>query len=196
MRIPFSKALAVASCMATCLSGQVRAAEVGGVVVEESVHLAGRQLQLNGAGVSKRLVFKVYAIGLYLQDQRRTTEAVLSSDGPRRLFIRLLRDITPDEFEDAVIDQLPDGPEALDARVAAQLENLGKAISRQANGLRRGDQLTLDWIPGTGTVVELNRRPLTAPLHDIRVYNALLNIWLGDKADPGLKTVLLGRAPA
>lgn len=197
MTLSFTTALAAASCMATCLHSPIRAAEVGGVELEESVQVAGRHLQLNGAGVSMRLVFKVYAIGLYLQDQRRTTEAVLSSDGPRRLFIRMLRDITADEFEDAVLDKLTNGPDKPDTRVAEHMLRLGKAISAQPHGLRRGDLLTLDWIPGTGTVIELNRRPVTQPLHDIAFYNALLNIWLGEKpADPSLKPVLLGRAPA
>lgn len=197
MRIPFQKTLTVASCVASCFYSSVRAAEVDGVKLEESVQVAGHQLQLNGAGVSSRLIFKIYAIGLYLQDQRRTSEAVLTSHGPRRLFIRLLRDVTSDEFEDAVLTKLAGPPGAQDGEMTEHMRRLGKAIASQPQGLRRGDLLTLDWIPGTGTVVELNRRPLTKPLQDIAFYNALLNIWLGDKpADARLKTVLLGHTPA
>lgn len=195
MHIPFKMVLAVTSCMASCFYGPARAAEVGGVKLDESVQVAGHQLHLNGAGVSSRLIFKIYAIGLYLQDPRRTPEAVLTSHGPRRLFIRLLRDVTPAEFEEAVLNKL--AATALpDASLAEHMLRLGKAIAAQPQGLRRGDLLTLDWIPGTGTVVELNRQPLTQPLQDIAFYNALLNIWLGDKpADARLKTVLLGHAP-
>jgi hypothetical protein len=166
------------------------------VTLEESVHVAGHQLQLNGAGVSSRLIFKIYAIGLYLQDHRRTPEAVLSSRGPRRLFIRLLRDVSSEEFEDAVLNKLAASAPQQDNALTAHMLRLGKAIASQPQGLRQGDLLTLDWIPGIGTVVELNRRPLTPPLQDIAFYNALLNIWLGDKpADARLKTGLLGHTP-
>lgn len=41
----------------------------------------------------------------------------------------------------------------------------------------------------------MNRRPLTAPVRDIAVYQALLALWLGDNpADPQLKSRLLGHA--
>ncbi len=196
MRIHFNIALAVTSFVAGSFQGSARAADVGGVRLDESVQVAGHQLQLNGAGVSSRLIFKIYAIGLYLQAPRRTPEAVLTSHGPRRVFIRLLRDVTSEEFEDAVISKLADtAPQ--DAGLAEHMLRLGKAIASQPQGLRRGDLLTLDWIPGTGTVVALNSRPLTPPLRDITFYNALLNIWLGENpADNHLKNVLLGQTPA
>ncbi|KAF1045004.1 chalcone isomerase family protein [Xylophilus sp.] len=186
-----SAALAVASCIAAAAPGASQAANVGGVELEDSVQLAGRQLTLNGAGIGFRLVFKVYAIGLYLPDRRRTTEAVLATDGPRRLFITLLRDVTAEEFEEAILD----GDDTAEPAIAAQLAQLGRTIASRARGLRRGDLLTLDWIPGTGTVVELNRKPLARPMGDLAFYNALLNIWLGEKpTDPALKPVLLGQA--
>lgn len=189
MRTPFKAALAAASCLAGCLCSPARAADAA---LEPSVQVAGQHLRLNGAGISSRLVFKIYAIGLYLQDQRRTPEAVLASSGPRRLFIRLLRDVSAEEFEDAVLGKLAEGTGQHDRQTAEHMLRLGKAIAARPEGLRRGDLLTLDWVPGTGTVVELNRRPLTPPLRDLAFYNALLNIWLGDKpADAGLKTALL-----
>lgn len=53
--------------------------------------------------------------------------------------------------------------------------------------------LALDWVPGTGTVVWRNHKPLTEPLPDIAFHNALLAIWLGDKpADQTLGARLLG----
>ena len=67
----------------------------------------------------------------------------------------------------------------------------------KVGGLRKGDRLTLDWVPGVGTVVALNQKPLLAPIADRSVYNALLNVWLGAKpADSSLKTRLLGLSPA
>ena len=52
-----------------------------------------------------------------------------------------------------------------------------------------------DWIPGTGTVCELNGKRIGEPASDINFYNAVLRIWLGEKpADRSLKPALLGEA--
>jgi len=193
MPTPFKTALAIASCVASCLPSLARAAEAEPALIGASAQVAGQQLQLNGAGISKRLLFKVYTVGLYLRDQRRTTEAVLSSDGPRRLVIRLMRDISAKEFEEAVLDKLAKDIAQMDARVAEQMNGLSQALAHLPSGLRSGDLLTLDWIPGTGTVVEHNRRRVVKPMQDIAFYNTLLNFWLGEQADdPQLKTALLG----
>lgn len=170
--------------------------EMEGVALDESVQVAGKSLKLNGAGVSKRLIFKVYAMGLYLTDHRATVQDVLSMDGPRRVVIAMLRDISGADFNEALQEYAAAEKNNLDEGVGSNMLHLGRAITAQPQGLRKGDTLTLDWVPGTGTVVELNKKPLTAPLRDIAFYNALLNIWLGDKpADPSLKTKLLGRSP-
>lgn len=189
--------LAAACCVVAC-SPALAVTDIGGVALDDSATVDGKSLKLNGGGISMRLVFRVYAMGLYLLDRRRTAEDVLASTGPRRLMIAMLRDVSSEEFDEAVTrcaDGGGSGPvDAARARIAEQMGRLGRAIASQPGGLRRGDLLTLDWVPGTGTVVALNRQPLTEPLQGIAFYNALLNIWLGDKpADPLLKTRLLGR---
>ena len=51
-----------------------------------------------------------------------------------------------------------------------------------------------DWVPGTGTVLTLNGKPMTEAMPEPLFYNALLRIWLGEKpADDDLKEDLLGQ---
>lgn len=172
------------------------AVDLGEVTLEESTQVGGQNLQLNGAGIARRLVFKVYAMGLYLPDRMQRTDAVLATDGPRRMTIVPLRDISGDDFSDAVMGDL--SPERFASpEVRRQLLGLADAIGQRPGGLRRGDVLTLDWVPGVGAVVALNRKPLAAPLRNRAVYDALLMVWLGEKpTDPGLKARLLGTSPS
>ncbi|QHJ00302.1 lipoprotein transmembrane [Xylophilus rhododendri] len=182
-----------AVCASFCATASA-STEVEGVILEESALVGGTRLTLNGAGVGTRLMFKVYAMGLYLQNPARDARDALSIDGPRRLRIVLLRDVSGEDFDDAVTSSAADDRDC-DPRISAQMTQLGRVIARQPQGLRRGDILTLDWVPGTGTVIELNRRPLAAPIGDAAFYQALLNIWLGEKpADSRLKRGLLGSA--
>lgn len=186
-------AMAAAACALFC--GQASAnTEVEGVTLEESALVAGTKLTLNGAGVGTRLMFKVYAMGLYLQNRARDARDALSIDGPRRLRIVMLRDVSGADFDDAVTSSAAEDKDC-DPHISDQMTQLGRVIARQPQGLRKGDILTLDWVPGTGTVIELNLKPITQPMGDAAFYQALMNIWLGDKpTDSRLKTRLLGHA--
>ena len=186
--------LAAASWVAASLPATA-ALQMDGISLEDSVQVAGKNLKLNGAGISMRMIFKVYAMGLYLPNRQDTTRDVLLGDGPKRLMIAMLRDVSGSDFNDELRQYAVAEGASTPAHILDNMLRLGQAIDRQSNGLRKGDTLTMDWVPGTGTMVELNNKPLTAPLHDIAFYKALLNIWLGDKpADSRLKMKLLGQA--
>jgi hypothetical protein len=59
--------------------------------------------------------------------------------------------------------------------------------------VKKGDIVTLDWIPGTGTVSAVNGKQQGEALPDPGFYSAVLRIWLGEKpADSSLKPLLLG----
>lgn len=161
------------------------------------VRVAGQSLRLNGVGVSSRLMFRIYAMGLYLPARRDSMQDIVSRDEPRRLVIRMLRDVDGGTFNQMLMDYADSKNGALPPQVIGPLLHLARLIGSQPQGLRNGDVLTFDWVPGTGTVVELNQKAVTEPLRGTNVYHALLDIWLGDQpADPGLKTKLLGRAEA
>jgi hypothetical protein len=60
--------------------------------------------------------------------------------------------------------------------------------------LKAGEQFTLDWIPGTGTIVSVRGVPQGEPFKEPEFFNALLRIWLGPvPADWKLKDNLLGK---
>jgi hypothetical protein len=186
--------LAAASWLAASLPATA-ALQTDGISLEDSVQVAGKNLKLNGAGISMRMIFRVYAMGLYLPNRQDTTHDVLLGEGPKRLMIAMLRDISGSDFNDELRQYAVADGASIPAHIMDNMLRLGQAIERQANGLHKGDTLTMDWVPGTGALVALNNKPLTAPLHDVAFYKALLNIWLGDKpADSGLKMKLLGQA--
>jgi len=57
--------------------------------------------------------------------------------------------------------------------------------------------VTLDWVPGTGTVVSVRGVAQEPPFPEPEFFQALLRIWLGPApADWQLKERLLGQGPA
>ena len=60
--------------------------------------------------------------------------------------------------------------------------------------LAKGDVFTIDWIPGTGTVISVKGKPQGESFKEQEFFNALMRIWLGpNPAEWKLKESLLGK---
>ncbi|HEV8690916.1 MAG TPA: chalcone isomerase family protein [Ideonella sp.] len=184
---------ALATLCALALALPAAAAEVEGVKLDDLVKVGGKELKLNGAGVRTRVIFKVYVLGLYLQDKKKTPADVLAADGPRRFTLVMLRDVSGADMSEAFVAALnKNSDDAEKSKIAHQIAEFGEMFLK-IDTLRKGAVVTGDWMPGSGTVIQLNGKPLAEPLPDIAFYNAILKIWLGDKpADSSLKPALLG----
>jgi hypothetical protein len=169
--------------------------DVSGYKFEDTAKVAGKDLKLNGAGMRTKLIIKVYAAGLYLPEKKTATADIMKLEGPRRVTLQMARDISSEDFGKAFMDGLNEiVDKAEKQKIVAQIGKMGELFA-SVDGLKKGDVLHLDWIPGTGTQAELNGKKLGEPIPDINFYNAILRIWLGDKpVDRSLKPALLGEA--
>ena len=67
-----------------------RAAEHSGVQFDDSVRLAGTELQLNGLGLRSLFILKAYVAGLYVPARSSHAGDLLAQTGPRRLALKML----------------------------------------------------------------------------------------------------------
>src|SRR5450830_506170 len=179
------------AALAWSLSAQ--AVEVNGVKFEDTARVAGKDLVLNGAGLRTKVIFKVYAAGLYLTEKKSTVPEVLAVGGPRRVAISMLREVSSEDFGKAFTDGL-NANTGKDERnkLLPQIMKFGEVFA-QTPTLKKGDQLSLDWTPNEGTQCYLNGKKIGELMPDVAFYNAVLRIWLGDKpVDSSLKPALLG----
>ena len=168
-----------------------------GVKFEESIELRGTKLQLNGAGTRFRGPFKVYAAGFYLTRKADTPEAVLNAPGPKRISVTMLRDIESNElgklFSRSVEDNMD---KTAFSKIIPGVIRMSQ-IFTDCKKLVAGDNFTVDWIPGTGTVITVNTPKCpqnNEPFKEPEFYNALARIWVGpNPADWKLKEALLGK---
>jgi hypothetical protein len=186
------KTVIAAALFAAAMGNATASVDVAGVKYEESVPVGGKDLLLNGAGVRTKFIIKVYTAGLYLQAREHTTEGVMKSAGPRRIRLVMLRDVSSDDFGTAFMNGLNNNVSPQDkAKIVAQISKYGEMFA-QFDGLKKGDTLDTDWLPGAGAQSYLNGKKVGEVLPDLTFYNAVLRIWLGDKpADDALKTRLL-----
>lgn len=188
------KSLALCATLAAGVTLPARAAtEVAGVKFDDTVSVAGKELKLNGAGLRTKVIFKVYAAGLYLAEKKTTVPEVLAGSGPRRVSITMLREVSSDEFGKSFMEGLNSNTDKVErTRILPQTMKFGEVFA-QIQTLKKGDQMLLDWLPGEGTQCYLNGKKLGELMPDVAFYNAVLRIWLGDKpVDSSLKPALLG----
>jgi hypothetical protein len=168
-------------------------AELGGVKMEERAAIAGTQLQLNGAGVRKRMVFDVYAIGLYLPKKTSSAQEAIAMSGPKRLHIHMLRDVGSEQFASALLERMgANNPEAEMKVLQPRIGELATLMHNMKQA-KKGVAIELDWT-GAAVQVSVDGKPAGRPIAGEDLYRALLRIWLGDKpGQPELKRALLGQ---
>ena len=179
------------------LSAGVLAAtvDVEGVKLQDTVDVAGTKLQLNGAGVRYKAVFKVYVAALYVGQKVATPEEFFAATGPKRMSLTMLREIDSNELGKAFTKGFQDNaPKTEMSKLVPGLIRMGQVFADQKK-LLPGDSFTNDWIPGTGTVITVKGKVQGEPFKEIEFFNALMRIWLGpNPADWKLKDELLGKA--
>ncbi len=168
------------------------ALEMAGVSLQDKLVLDGADSQviLNGAGIRKKLFFKVYLGSLYLPQKRSNAEEVLAADEPARVQMDIL--YTKIEKE-KLVDAWNEGFSA--NLTGDELNALGDRIEK-FNGmfdtLVEGDRVQLDYRPGHGTMVSINGKS-KGRIEGFDFHQALLKIWLGEKpVTSSLKAAMLG----
>ena len=177
--------------LAFALPAQAR--DVSGVKVDDTATVGGKELKLNGAGMRAIVFIKFYAIGLYLPEKKSTPDEVQAEAGPRRVSLTIQREINSEEFGQLFITSMnKNSTKEEKAKVVNQTVKFGEMFA-SLDKVVKGDIITLDWIPGTGTVSTLNGKKIGETLPGIDFYNAVLRIWLGDSpAQESVKKELLG----
>ena len=168
-------------------------AELEGVKLEPTAQVGPATLQLNGAGVRTRVVFKVYVAALYVPQKAGDAAALLAQKGARRITITMLRTVDAQTFADALNDGLRNNhTEAQLAGWKSQIETLNTSL-KAAGEAKKGDVIHLEFVPDAGTRVVVNGQPRGSVIPGEDFFTAVLRIWLGDKpVDNGLKKGLLG----
>ena len=190
-----SAALAALCSSASALAQS--AVDLAGVKYEPAVQVGNSRLQLNGAGIRYKAVFKVYTAGLYLGTRAASPDAVLAAPGAKRMHIVMLRDIDGNELGKLFTRGMQDNASKEDfSKSIAGTIRMSEIFSLRKK-LTTGENFSIDWIPGTGTVVMINGKPAGEPIKEPEFFSSMMKIWLGNNpADAQLKEALLGKSAA
>jgi len=167
--------------------------ELEGQKFDPTVQVGGQTLTLNGVGLRKRAIFKVYVVGLYVPQKSADAAVLIDEKGPRRASLRMLRDVDADSFVNAFSDGLKNN--LSDAQMTALRPQIDAFVStlKGIGEAKKGDVINFDYTPDGGTRITVNGQPRGNAIPGQEFYAAVIRIWLGDKpVDDGLKKGLLG----
>lgn len=186
--------LAAGSAALVACAALAQPVTVAGTAYPSAAQVQGSALLLNGAGVRYKTVFQVYTAGLYLEKKAGSLQEVVAQPGAKRLSITMLRDIDSRELGKLFSRGMEDNMDrATFSKLAPSVLRMGQIFSDHKK-LLVGDPFSIDWVPGTGTVITVKGQRQGEPFPEPEFFRALLGIWLGPQpADWKLKDALLGK---
>lgn len=194
-RTHLQQTLGVLAATGLGLSAAPAAAQttIAGVQFPGEITLGGQKLQLNGAGIRYRTIFKVYAAALYTGAKITTNEGAIRVSGARRLHLVALRDVSGDEFGKLFTRSMEANASREEfAKSITSVIRMGQ-IFADARAFKEKDVILIDYIPGTGTVMAHRGKQLGEAFKEPEFASLMMKIWFGPKpADEPLRIALLG----
>ncbi len=184
----------------------VLAAEIGGVVLPETLKAGETELKLNGYGLRTKFGFKVYAVGLYIKDKSADNAKLINTDEPMILYMhyrrtapqKKVRAVYYDSFASVLkIPEQDNYDESTDyGPQKEQILDFIKAVTKYK--IMKNDIYTFIYLPGKGTELYVSNKDgksLIQTIPGLDFKKALFAIWLVDGAPVGkkLQKKLLGK---
>ena len=182
--------LILAATLALAAAASAGAATLAGVTLEDKLTINNQQLVLNGMGLRKKFVVKVYVGGLYLTAKQNNAATILATDASRRMVMHFLYSVSKSQMAEAWAEGLADNT----PNASPEVKTAFKTLESWMEDVPKGNRIMLTYVPGTGTTVEINGKN-KGTLGGKATADALLNTWLGPKPGPGadFKKAVLGQ---
>jgi len=151
------------------------AGELAGATLPDTLKSGEMTLKLNGLGLRKKSMFKVYVGGLYLESPSKDAGAILAADQAKAIRMHFLRDLTNGQLMEA----LRAGFEANAKDKPGQKAAFDKMLALIPD-VKEGDTLTFTYQPAKGTTLQVGNKELGV-FEGKGFGDAVFSIFLGPK---------------
>jgi hypothetical protein len=198
MKMQSLRRIASALVLGCAVSGAWANVDVSGVSLDDTVTVGGVPLHLNGAGYRKRGYFKIDVTAVYLQQKLTSLEAIENAPGVKRVQLTIQQDVTGSQASRYfLIDFEASATPAEFAKLITEVSQVGDIYSSLPR-IKKGDVVTMDWIPGKGLIATLNGAVLTPHgsatpyMNSELLAKVMLRMYIGGKTPAELHDNLLG----
>src|SRR5678815_4893726 len=140
---------------ASTLDTVALAGELEGATLPDTLKAGEKTLKLNGLGLRKKAMFKVYVGGLYLESTSKDAGAILASDQAKAIRLHFLRDLTKGQL----VEAFEEGFEANAKDKAAQKATFDRMLALVSD-VKAGSSLMFTYLPGKGTTLQVGSKEL------------------------------------
>ena len=179
MKSPVVRTLSSAAVLvmlaASTLHAPALAAQLEGATLADTLKAGEKTLKLNGLGLRKKAIFKVYVGGLYLESPSKDASAILASDQAKAIRMHFLRDLSKTQL----VEAFQEGFEANAKDKVAQKAAFDKMLALVPD-VKSGSTLTFIYLPGKGTMLYVADKELGV-FEGRGFADAVFSIWLGSK---------------
>ena len=167
----------------------LHAGTLAGVTLPDTVQVSDTTLVLNGLGLRKKFVVKVYVVGLYLEQKSSDPGAIMKVSTVKRIVMHFVHSASSHQMADAFEESFKNNAPEASKTMKSDIDRLLGALEP----VKEGDQMLFTYLPGTGTTFAINgKEKLT--IADPAFAPVLLSVWLGPKPpNADLKKGMLGQ---
>ena len=165
---------------------------INGVTLPATLQVGENNLALNGGGIRKKLVFKLYTAGLYLQSKSKDADQIVRGDQPQGVRLVITSGvINSDNMSEAILEGFEKSTGGDTKGIQDKIDNLLNTFTKEA--IEVGNIFDIKYVPGEGVKTYKNDvLKSTIPTLDFK--QALFGIWLSENpVDSKLKNGLLGK---
>ncbi len=167
----------------------LNAGSLAGVMLPDTEQVGGKTLVLNGMGIRTKLMVKVYVGGLYLEQKSSDANAIIKSDGPKQIVMKMLHGASKSQMTDAFDEGFRDNSPEATKTMKTQIDQLLGGL----DAVKVGDTMVFTYVPGTGSSMAINGQNKVT-IADPAFAPVLLSVWLGPKPpNADLKKGMLGQ---
>jgi hypothetical protein len=151
-----------------------QAGELAGVTMPDTTQVGDQELALNGMGLRKKAIVKVYVAGLYLPTKQSDAGKILDADTPRQLVMDFKFGVSGEKMCGAWDDCL----EGNVANASDQIKADFKRLCGYMDDMGKGDKMVFTYVPGKGTESSVKGQS-KGTIEGKPFADALYSCWIG-----------------
>lgn len=191
MSTPARMVLALAATIAC--TGAIAATELEGYTLDDSYTVSGRKLQYVGSAARKRGYFKTEVVALYLPERRQSLDEIYKLQGPKRIRLVILRELTGAMLQRYFISDFKLAASDVEFKqLINEVATIGGYYA-QMGALQRGTVVNIDWLTDQGGIVcFIDGKPMGPPMKSELMYQVLLRMFISSGTPAAYRDAVLG----
>ena len=155
----------------------------------DTIEVGEHTLVLNGMGLRKKAIIKVYVAGLYLPKKMNQAKAIFGVDAPRRVVMEFKFGVSKARMCSA----WEDGLAANSPNASKEVQHAFETLCSWMADMEKGDQMVFTYLPGEGLRVKVKGVDKGALPAGKAAADAVFSTWIGpEPPTAGFKAGLLG----